>query len=117
MEKKGENSMKIYYESHNWLTRLYHFMLLSTKNFNFAKEYLSERGISDEMIKKFQLGYSPRNSNFILEFLGKKGFKRKDLLNRKVISLSRKGKQYNPFFNTTMFLLQNFLVPVVRFCY
>jgi len=108
MEKKGENSMKISYESHNWLTRFYHFMLLSTKNFNFAKEYLSERGISDEMIKKFQLGYSPRNSNFILEFLGKKGFKRNDLLNRKVISLSRNGNYYDPFFNRIVFPIHDF---------
>src|SRR5690625_6939221 len=105
MEKKGENSMKIYYESHNWLTRLYHFMLLSTKNFNFAKEYLSERGISDEMIKKFQLGYSPRNSNFILEFLGKKGFKRNDLLNRKVISLSRNSNYYDLMFKRIVLLI------------
>src|SRR5690625_7049295 len=108
MEKKGENSMKIYYESHNWLTRLYHFMLLSTKNFNFAKEYLSERGISDEMIKKFQLGYSPRNSNFILEFLGKKGFKRNDLLNRKVISLSRNGNYYDTMFNRMLLSIRDF---------
>src|SRR5690625_7874190 len=60
------------------------------------------------MIKKFQLGYSPRNSNFILEFLGKKGFKRNDLLNRKVISLSRNGNYYDPFFNRIVFPIQDF---------
>src|SRR5690625_6342295 len=60
------------------------------------------------MINKFQLCYSPRNSNFILEFLGKKGFKRNDLLNRKVISLSRNGNYYDPFFNRIVFPIHDF---------
>jgi DNA primase len=39
-----------------------------------ALKYLKERGISDEMIERFRLGYAPSDRNFLYRFLQSKGY-------------------------------------------
>ena len=48
-----------------------HFL---TENNDTALNYLRERGISDEMIAGFKLGFSPSDRNFLFSFLRQKGY-------------------------------------------
>jgi len=53
----------------------YHYILTSHKEGQKALEYLiQKRNITNKMIKEFKIGYSPKNSKIILQFLRKKGF-------------------------------------------
>ncbi len=82
--------------------QVYHWML-TQKAGKEALEYLRQRGLSDEEIKKFNIGFAPNNWDFILKFLvGKKKYSLDDV--------TRAGlavKNYDRFRNRIMFPLAN----------
>lgn len=59
-------------EANEWITKLYHHLVRFTKEGNKAYEYIKSRGINDESIDTFQIGYSPNVKNFTENFLKKK---------------------------------------------
>ena len=73
-ESEKEDSFKVeLYELYKRLTVTFqHF--LSGKQGTTASNYIKQRGISDEMVLQFKLGYSPPERNFLHEFLKKKGY-------------------------------------------
>lgn len=81
------------YTPNQWLMKYYHHLLLYSKEGEQAKEYLIKRGITEETIKKFALGYSPRNEKMTLEFLKSKGFKLEALTEQKILTRYRSGKK------------------------
>ena len=48
---------------------LYHSFLLSDQTAGVAKKYLSDRGYDDEIIKRFKIGYSPNQRDFLVKKL------------------------------------------------
>lgn len=60
--------------AHEWLTKLYHHLIRFTKDGKEGLEYLQGRGVSEEAIDMFQLGYAPNTKDFTATFLEKKGF-------------------------------------------
>ncbi len=87
----------------NTLTGQVYHWLLTQKTGKEALEYLKGRGISDEAIEKFNIGFAPNNWDFLLKFLiGKKKYTLDDL--------TRAGlavKNYDRFRNRIMFPLAN----------
>lgn len=96
----------------NMLTgQVYHWLLTEQKTGKEALEYVKQRGINDEAIKKFNLGFAPNNWDFLLKFLvGKKKYSLDDL--------TRAGlavKNYDRFRSRIMFPLANARGQVVGF--
>ena len=95
----------------DYLREYYHNVLLKTKSGEKALHYLLNRGINEEMIKKFRLGYSPANSKSTIQFLKKKGFGINELIElgilKKYESGQYKGKVTDPFKNRVIFPLNN----------
>ncbi len=59
-----------------------------------AKKYLLDRGIKEETIKKWRLGYAPNNWRSLSDFLVSQGYKREEI-NRAGLALkSEKGGDY-----------------------
>jgi DNA primase len=52
----------------------FHYFLMEKPEGEAAKRYIISRGISDEMIERFKLGYAPANRAWLFKFLTKKGF-------------------------------------------
>jgi DNA primase len=52
----------------------FHHILTATEIGKKAFVYVHERGISDEMIRKFRLGYAPADRQWLFRFLLKKGY-------------------------------------------
>src|SRR5690625_7458489 len=50
--------------AHNWLTKLYHHLLRYTQDGKEGYEYLKSRGINDDSIDQFELGFSPAVKGF-----------------------------------------------------
>lgn len=63
---------------------------LHTKEGAEVVDYLHQRGIDDEWIERFQLGYNPTN-NALYQFLSKKGYKDEDILASGVARLQSNG--------------------------
>ena len=60
--------------------QVYHWLLTEQKTGKEALGYLKQRGLSDEVIKKFNIGFAPDNWDFLLKFLvGKKKYTLDDL--------------------------------------
>jgi DNA primase len=58
----------------------YHHLLLKTPQGSFSRDYLSRRGLGDEVINQFQLGYAPDQWEDLKTHLTAKGYTEKDLL-------------------------------------
>ena len=80
---------------------------LKIKTGTKAYEYLTGRGISDEMIQKYELGYAPDSWNLLSDYLKKKGFKDQDILNSGMTVKNEKGRVYDRFRGRIMFPVNN----------
>lgn len=56
------------------VTNSYHYILLSRDEGKKAREYLYKRGIKDETITAFTLGYAPEDPEWLYRFLRKKSY-------------------------------------------
>lgn len=56
------------------VARSFHHILLHSAEADAARTYCRDRGISDESIATFLLGYSPRDPQWLYAFLRKKGY-------------------------------------------
>jgi len=55
-----------------WAVKQYHHCLVESPEADAARRYLQERGITDESIQKFQLGFSPLERDWLLRRAGGK---------------------------------------------
>ncbi|GAB1482786.1 DNA primase [Treponema sp.] len=52
----------------------FRYFLTNTEAGSFTREYLKERGVSDEIAEKFRLGYAPADRSWLFNFLTTKGY-------------------------------------------
>lgn len=102
-------------EAHEWLTKLYHHLLKYTEEGKQGYQYLKERGISDESIDIFQLGYAPHVDGFIEDFLTKKGFQQPFLIRAGILRKSYDHRTIDPFQGRVVFPIRNHLGKPVAF--
>jgi DNA primase len=81
-----------------------------------AMEYLTRRGLSETIIKRFGIGYAPDKWHELLDFLNRKGFNNEllhkaGLIVRKEVS----GKYYDKFRNRIMFPIIDLKGNVIAF--
>ena len=89
------------YKVNTEAARYYFYNLQRT---SFAKEYFLKRGIKEEVIKRFGLGYAQDGWHNLIAYLRKKGFNDNLLLEAGLISKSEKsGNTYDRFRNRVMF--------------
>lgn len=60
------------YELHTQAARIYHTLLTTTEEGMHARAYLLERGITDEIIQKFQIGLSINEADFLYQSVNQK---------------------------------------------
>ena len=95
------------YRANEWTARYYHY-LLRQKEGRRALGYLHDRGLSDEVINRFYLGYAPAGGTSLLERAGRRGHT-PELLEKAGLALpSRSGRgHYDRFRDRVMFPIAN----------
>ncbi len=80
--KKSEksNARQRLFEANQKAVEFFHFILMEHALGKKALEYLLERGLTEETIKAFQLGYAPNSWQSLTRFLTKRGFGYKELI-------------------------------------
>lgn len=63
-----------YIELYERTASMFHYILLETEQGKSALDYITGRGITPEIIRKFRLGYSPADRRWLKTFLRKKNF-------------------------------------------
>lgn len=69
-----QHQKDLYIDLYTRVAGSYHYCLLSTDAGQYAYNYIKGRGISDEIIKKFQLGYSLPDRRWLKSFLKSKHY-------------------------------------------
>ena len=77
--------------------------------------YFKERGFRDDILKKFELGYSPDSWDALIEKALREGFKEEFLEKTGLAIRNDKGKFYDRFRGRVMFPIHNFTGRIIGF--
>ena len=104
--RKGRGSQddkKSHLEAMKWAVGEFHQCLLESSDAQHAREYLLDRGISEESIAKFQLGYAPESWSWLLDRGAAKSWKPEDLEAVGLVARSERGSRYDRFRGRAIF--------------
>ena len=91
-DEEREKKWKDYLSIYNKYVDFYHNELLKNDNHSNARNYLKDRSLSKEEVKKFKIGYIEKNPNFFNEL--KKDFSEKVLVETGLFYLDEKKNVY-----------------------
>ncbi len=98
----------------NKLAAKYFYAQLKAEHARHAHAYLTKRGLSEETITAFGLGYSNKYSDDLYKYLKTKGYTDEILVKAGLISASEKGV-YDKFWNRVMFPIMDVNNRVIGF--
>src|SRR3989344_3995694 len=77
--------------------------------------YLKKRGLADETIKAFRLGYAPDSWDFLMNALSKRGYRLEEIVKAGLAVKSEQGSRYDRFRNRITFPISDASGRVVGF--
>ena len=97
-------------------TKFYEKQLWEGEGKNAVLPYLLDRGLNEEFIKKFRLGYAPKGWNHLTDFLKSKGFTDNEL-EQAGLALKKQGGSsvYDRFRDRIMFPIENTFSKVIGY--
>lgn len=95
--------------------RFYHFMLLQSEEGHAALNYLYQRGIDLDFIKRFEIGFAPRNRNCLYKILRSKELSDEVLQTAGLLSISDDKVRRDFFSDRIMFPIRDGVGNVIGF--
>lgn len=92
----------------------YYFYQLKSDHGKIGYKYLKDRGLSDETILKFGLGYAPAYPNALYRYLRQKGYTDTQLKDSGLVRIEERGA-YDKFWNRVMFPIMDINNKVIGF--
>ncbi len=99
----------------NKMAARYFYVQLKGTGGTHARTYLTERGLSDDTIKSFGLGFSNKYSNDLYQYLKARGYKDEYISQAGLISVDEKQGVYDKFWNRVMFPIMDVNSRVIGF--
>ena len=93
----------------------YFYTLLRNERGKHAHAYFEKRGLSEDTMRKFGLGYSDQYSNDLYQYLRKKGYDDAILKESGLVSLDERRGGYDKFWNRAMFPIMDVHNKVIGF--
>ena len=112
--EKTSHPHQVLYDIHTEANKFYHALLMTTKMGEAARTYLYNRGLTDDIIKYFQIGLAPQEANYLYQHLSKK-YMEADLLNSGLFNTGNANMIYDAFQGRIMFPLTDEHGRVVAF--
>ncbi len=94
---------------------LFHHILMNTEKGQTALDYLHKRGLTDDTIKAFQLGYAPEERNLLVAFLNNRKVDYQDQRASGLFVEDQEGKLFDRFNDRVMFPLTDSHGQVIGF--
>ncbi|HFI0351703.1 TPA: DNA primase [Streptococcus suis] len=113
-QPKRENPHQALYDIHQDATKFYHALLMTTKMGEEARQYLHQRGLTDEVIKNFQLGLAPDGQNILYQKLSQ-NYDEESLLHSGLFNPSEQNLIFDAFQGRIMFPLTDEYGRVIAF--
>jgi DNA primase len=88
-EHKDDSKTKLrneYIDLYSRVATTFHYMLMETEAGRFARDYITNRGLTNETLEKFKIGYSPADRKWLRSFLEKKNYSAEFLNNSGLFS-------------------------------
>ena len=114
-EIQREQRNKLIYNANDLASKFYHACLTKTKYGVNALNYLHGRGITDEIIANFTIGYALNNYDSLRNSLGKRGVSSKILLEAGLELEGRNNSTYDKFRNRVMIPIKDARGKIVGF--
>ncbi|HEP1818741.1 TPA: DNA primase [Streptococcus suis] len=114
LQPKRENPHQALYDIHQDATKFYHALLMTTKMGEEARKYLHQRGLTDEVIKNFQLGLAPDGQNILYQKLSQ-NYDEESLLHSGLFNPSEQNMIFDAFQGRIMFPLTDEYGRVIAF--
>lgn len=95
--------------------RFYHEILLHHVAGKKAREYLQERGVRDETMAQFQLGYAPTGWDTLQHYLRKKNFGMPEMVAAGVVGTGSGGRSFDRFRGRIIFPVTDLQGRVIAF--
>ena len=93
----------------------FYFKMLRSRQGQTGYQYLQKRGLSDETIKRFGLGYSTKFGKDLYNYLKQQGFSDQMMIEGGLVSYSEKAGSYDRFWNRVMFPIMDANHKVIGF--
>ena len=113
-QQKHEHPHQALFDIHTEAAKFYHAVLMTTKMGEEARSYLYQRGLTDDIIKHFQIGLAPSEGTFLYQSMVEK-FDEETIVNSGLFNISENNQVYDAFQNRIMFPLSNDTGQVVAF--
>lgn len=113
-EEKRVSPHQILYDIHRDAAKFYHALLMTTKMGEEARAYLHQRGLTDDVIKTFQLGLAPAEQNILYQKLSGQ-YDEESLLNSGLFNPSENNIIYDAFQARIIFPLADEYGRIVAF--
>ena len=113
-QQKHEHPHQSLFDIHTEAAKFYHAVLMTTKMGEEARSYLYQRGLTDDIIKHFQIGLAPSEGTFLYQSMVEK-FDEETIVNSGLFNISENNQVYDAFQNRIMFPLSNDTGQVVAF--
>ncbi len=109
-KENNYNALKVITEE---AKKFYHRNLIKNQK---TMDYLDQRSVTVEIIKKFDLGYADQKGNSLFKYLKDKGYETKDMISLGLIKKSKDGDSYYDFFrNRLMFPIRDYRSITIAF--
>ena len=112
--EKYERSLKERLLEMHKLAATHFYQLLHTEEGKHAYQYLRQRGLSDETIRKFGLGFSSKRPGELYRFLKQRGYTDAELRESGLVTIEERGAR-DKFWNRVMFPIMDSNSRVIAF--
>lgn len=99
----------------NKVAAQYFYVQLKSPQGTHALSYLKDRGLSDEMIHSFGLGYSNKYSNDLYQYLKSKGYRDELIVKAGLVTVDERYGASDKFWNRVMFPIMDSNSRVIGF--
>ena len=113
-DDKAEKKRKAIFAANKEAARFFYSCLSKDIGLS-ARQYLKNRQLSPEIIKKFAIGYAPDSWDSLKKHLMSMGFSENDLVEGGLLSRTERGSTYDRFRNRVMFPILDITGNVIGF--
>ncbi len=114
-EEKRKADKKIRILEVNKEAATYFYKCLRSSHGTKGMEYFTGRGLTEETMKQFGLGYAGINGRDVVDYLRSRGFSDEEIKEARLASASEKSGLVTPFWNRVMFPLMDVNHRVIGF--
>ncbi|HSX25320.1 MAG TPA: DNA primase [Candidatus Andersenbacteria bacterium] len=114
-KSQGENHRQRLFDVLDAARMFYHEILMNQKAGAQAKQYLLERGVTEDTMKKFSIGYAPHTWGLVQTWLAKKGYTLQEMIAAGIVGAKEGGKPFDRFRGRIMFPIDDMQGRTVAF--